>query len=47
MPDEKSQAEPKQKTPKGAVIPVPSRQQVLAGLKKIATSSGPVRRPKK
>lgn len=36
MPDEPRPAEPTQTTPKGTVIPVPSREQVLEGLKKIA-----------
>ena len=40
--------EPKQKTPKGEEIPVPTREDVLRDLKKVAeTKPSTPRRPKK
>jgi hypothetical protein len=36
MPDEPQADEPTQATPKGTVIPVPSREQIAEGLKKLA-----------
>lgn len=43
MPEEPDDEEPTQHTPKGAEIPVPTKEQVLNDLRKIAKPSAPRR----
>ena len=48
MYTQKVSDEPKQKTPKGEEIPIPTREDVLRDLKKVAKAKPSVpRRPKK
>lgn len=41
MPDEQRDDEPKQTTPKGAEIPVPTREAFLRDLRKVAPPAKP------
>jgi hypothetical protein len=45
MADKSHDAEPKQKTSKGAEIPIPTREDFLRDLRKVASSAKPADAP--